>query len=83
MKYAHCQLYKLKVEYCLKVWFFYRPPEMTIYFQAICTTLREYKNTDIKLELESYLKSLSTNSGFNPPLINAEIFYNGNLSLKS
>lgn len=56
---------------------------MTIYFQAICTTLREYKNTDIKLELESYLKSLSTNSGFNPPLINAEIFYNGNLSLKS
>lgn len=56
---------------------------MTIHFQAVCTTLREYKNTDIKLALESYLKSLSTNSGFNPPLINAEIFYNGIVSLKS
>uniref|UniRef100_K1RD43 Uncharacterized protein n=1 Tax=Magallana gigas TaxID=29159 RepID=K1RD43_MAGGI len=53
------------------------PPNMTIHFQAVCTTLREYKNTDIKLALESYLKSLSTNSGFNPPLIKAEIFYNG------
>lgn len=53
------------------------PPEMTLYFQAICTTLREYRNTDIKASLESYLKSLSTNSGFNPPLIKADIFYNG------
>lgn len=56
---------------------------MTIHFQAVCTTLREYENTDIKLALESYLKSLSTNSGFNPPLIKAEIFYNGIISLKS
>lgn len=70
-------------EYCLNVSFFNRPPNMTIHFQAVCTTLREYKNTDIKLALESHLKSLSTNSGFNPPLINAEIFYNGIVSLKS
>ncbi|XP_048769035.2 adhesion G-protein coupled receptor G2-like isoform X2 [Ostrea edulis] len=51
------------------------PPQFTIYFNAICTTLKEYKNEEIKNTLESYLKTLSSTSGFRQRLLRTDIFY--------
>lgn len=55
--------------------FFSRQPDLTVYFDVICTTLREYKKADIKSALESYLKTY--NQGFPSSVLKVEVFYKG------
>nr|XP_022292963.1 adhesion G-protein coupled receptor G2-like isoform X2 [Crassostrea virginica] len=50
-------------------------PDLTVYFDVICTTLREYKKADIKSALESYLKTY--NQGFPSSVLKVEVFYKG------
>ncbi|XP_062597425.1 adhesion G-protein coupled receptor G2-like isoform X2 [Saccostrea cucullata] len=51
------------------------PPEFTIYFKAICTTLREYKKTDIQYVLEKFLKSIPSLSALK--ILKVDIYYTG------
>ncbi|XP_062597421.1 adhesion G-protein coupled receptor G6-like [Saccostrea cucullata] len=53
------------------------PPQLTIYFKASCTTLNEYKENEITMALDTYLKGLSTDSGFPQTIVNISVYYGG------
>ncbi|XP_061176294.1 adhesion G-protein coupled receptor G6-like [Saccostrea echinata] len=53
------------------------PPQFTIHFKASCTTLNEYKEKDITVGLDIYLKSLPTNSGFPQKIVNISVYLGG------